>query len=114
MSLTLIKTGAVAAALLVASASGAFAFAPLTGEFAYDTQVKLDHSYASPTVNWADAGDDLTVIGKFGNWYKVKLAGPDGWVKKSSVDLDYYPDPTPSPSPVHACFWGPYGYVCIN
>jgi hypothetical protein len=43
----------------------------------------------------------------------VKVAGPDGWVKKSAISFDYY-DPTPSPSPVQACFWGPYGYVCVN
>ena len=116
MTLSLIKAAAAAAAITVVSASGAFAFAPLTGEFNYDTAIKADHSFAAPTINWANAGDDLVVIGKFGKWIKVKVSGPDGWVKKSAVNLDYYPTPypTPSPSPVHACFWGPYGYVCVN
>ncbi len=115
MTLSLIKTGAVAAAALALSATGAFAFAPLTGEFAYDTEVHAQANNWSPVVNYADAGDDLTVIGKIGKWYKVKISGPDGWVKKSSVDLDYYPTPSPAPSsPVQACFWGPGGYICIN
>jgi hypothetical protein len=118
MTSSLIKAAAAAAAITAISASGAFAFAPLTGTFDYDTQIKLTHSFASPTVNWADAGDDFTVVSKFGNWLKVKVPGPDGWVKQSAVSLDYYatpsPYPTPSPSPVQACFWGPGGYICIN
>jgi hypothetical protein len=114
MTLSLIKAAAAAAAITAVSASGAFAFAPLSGTFNYDTQIKLTHSFASPTVNWADAGDDLIVVSKFGSWLKVKVSGPDGWVKKSAVSLDYYPTPSPSPSPVQACFWGPGGYICIN
>jgi hypothetical protein len=116
MTISLIKAAAAAAAITAVSATGAFAFAPLTGTFNYDTQIKASHTFASATVNWADAGDDLTVVSKFGNWLKVKVPGPDGWVKKSAVSLDYYPTPypTPSPSPVHACFWGPGGYICIN
>lgn len=120
MSLSLIKAGAVAAAMLTATASGAFAFAPVSGTFNYDAPIKADHFFGAPTVNWANEGDDLTIISKFGNWYKVKVPGPDGWVKKSAVDLDYYPTPTPypyvtpTPHPVQACFWGPNGYLCIN
>lgn len=114
MTSSLIKATIVAAAIATLSASSALAFAPLSGEFNYDTAIKADHFFGAPTINWADAGDDLTVIGKFGNWYKVKVSGPDGWVKKSAVSLDYYPTPSPAPSPVQACFWGPYGYVCVN
>lgn len=116
MSLSLIKAAAAATALTLVSASGAFAFAPLSGEFNYSTPIKASHSFSSSTVNWASAGDDALVVSKFGSWVKVKVPGPDGWVKKSAVSFDYYPTPypTPSPSPVHACFWGPYGYVCVN
>jgi hypothetical protein len=114
MSLSLIKAGALAAALITATASGAFAFAPTTGTFNYDTPIKLTHSFGAPTINWGNEGDDLKVVSKFGNWYKVKVAGPDGWVKKNSVELDYYQYQNPNQNPVQACFWGPNGYICIN
>ena len=113
MSLSLVKTGAIAA-VLVLSLAGAAAAAPLHGEISYDTKVKAFHSNGSPTVNWAYEGDDVWIIGQSSGWYKVKVDGPDGWVKKSAVDVDYGPGPGPGPSGPSACFWGPYGYVCIN
>ena len=122
MTRTMIKAAAVAAAAIAVSASGAFAFPTLTGTFNYSTAVKASPSFVSPTINWASAGDDTVVLAKFGTWYKVKVAGPDGWVRTNAVSLNYYPGPSyppyptyPTyPSPIHACFWGPIGYVCIN
>ena len=114
MSLSFVKTGALAATLVL-SLAGAASAAALHGEITYDTKVKQYHSSSSMTVDYAYEGDDVWIIAKSGSWYKVKAPGlTPGWVKKSAVDLDYY-DPTPvGPSGPSACFWGPLGYVCIN
>lgn len=120
MSLNLLKTGAIAATALIISAGGAFAAPYLHGEIAYDTKVKANHSSGSPTLQWADEGQDVTILNAWGNWFYVKLPGPDGWVKKSAVDV-YAPGPgpfppgPPGPGPnVNFCFNGPYGYFCVN
>ena len=55
MTLSLIKAAVAATAITVVSASGAFAFAPLSGEFNYDTAIKADHFFGAPTINWASA-----------------------------------------------------------
>lgn len=115
MSLSILKTGALAATLVLALA-GASAAAPLHGEINYDTKVKQFHSNGSPSVNWVSEGDDVWIIGSVPGWYKVKVPGPDGWVKKSAVDVFYGPGPGPDygyggPS---ACFSGPFGGLCVN
>jgi hypothetical protein len=115
MSLTLLKTGAIAATALMISAGGAFAAPLLHGVIDYDTKVKANHSNGSVTLQWADEGQNVTVLNSFGNWYYVKLPGPDGWVKKSAVDVDYpdYDNQDDGPN-VNFCFNGPYGYFCVN
>ena len=72
------------------------------------------HSLGSPVINSVDEGDYVKILAHWGNWYKIKIAGPDGWVKASVLDFDYVDDPTPGPNNVQACFWGPLGYVCVN
>ena len=51
MTLSLIKAAVAATAITVVSASGAFAFAPLSGEFNYDAAIKADHFFGAPTIN---------------------------------------------------------------
>jgi SH3-like domain-containing protein len=113
MTLSLLKTTAVAGAMLAASTVGSFA-----ATYAYvdhDALVRYNHSTSSIVVNDVSEGDYVKIIGHWGNWYKIKIDGPDGWVKASVLDFDSYdPYPGPGPSPVQACFWGPLGYVCVN
>lgn len=113
MSLSLAKLGAIAATALMISASGAFAAPFLTGTIEYDTKVKANHSNGSPTLQWAEEGQHVTILNSWGNWFFVKLPGPDGWVKKSAVDIDYGDDYDDGPG-VKFCFNGPLGYFCVN
>ena len=107
MSLS-IKTAAIAGAMLLASVGGSFA-----ATLDHDAPIKSGPHNWSSVVQWADAGDYVKVIQCSGNYCYVKINGPDGWVKKNAIDWNNY-GPYPGPSPVQACFWGPYGYVCIN
>jgi len=109
MSLNVIKTGAIAAAILLATTAASFASAWATVD--HDTAVRMFHSNGSPTVNWVAEDDHVKVIDHFGSWYKIKIPGQDGWVKANALDFGGY---GPGPGPVQACFWGPLGYVCIN
>ena len=115
MALSLLKTGALAATVLVMSVSGAFAAS--YGTINYDTKVKKTWSSNSSTVEWVEEGDEVVVLDytkKNGGWFKINPPGPNntGWVKKSAVDLDYIDEPT-KPG-VQFCFNGPLGYLCIN
>jgi SH3-like domain-containing protein len=115
MSLSLVKTGVIAASVLMMSATMAMA-AP-HGTINYDTKIKWNHSSSSPTVGWAYDGDDVIILGGYGSWYKIKDIdeGDKGWVKKSAVDVyGGGGGGGGGGSPVNACFWGPYGYICVN
>ena len=106
-----LKTAALAATILVATAGGAFA-----SQYAYidhDVIVRQFHANGAPVINTADEGDQVKILGHWGNWYKIKVDGPDGWVKANALDFGGPGYPI-DPSPVHACFWGPYGYICVN
>lgn len=114
MSISVLKTGAIAAALLVATTASSFA-----ATWAYidhDVLVRANHNNAAPIVNSADEGDYVKVLAHWGNWYKIKVPGPDGWVRANALDFDGYgPGPGPSDPGVQACFWGPLGgYICVN
>src|SRR6185369_2759446 len=113
MSLSILKVGAIAATALMISAGAASAAPYLHGTIDYDTKVKANHSSMSPTLQWADEGTYVTILSAWGSWFYVKLPGPDGWVKKSAVDIDYGDDYDSGPG-VKACFNGPLGYFCIN
>lgn len=112
MALSFIKTGAVAITVLALSVSGAFAAS--YGTLNYDTKVKKTWSSASATVNWAEEGDTVKILdytGKNGGWFKIKVDGPDGWVKKSAIDVEMDDE---DDSKVKFCFYGPLGYVCAK
>jgi hypothetical protein len=115
MSLSLLKTGAIAATAVIMSISGAFA--ATYGTINYDTKVKAQAKSASQTVNWAEEGDDVLILDytkKNGGWFKIKVPGPDGWVKKSAVEVfTDGPDMDDEPG-VQFCFTGPLGYICVN
>lgn len=116
MALSLLKTGALAATVLVMTVSGAFA--ATYGTINYDTKVKKTWSSNSQTVEWVEEGDYVKVINytkKNGGWFRIDPPGPNnaGWVKKSAIDLDGGYDNDPSPG-IQFCFNGPLGYVCIN
>ena len=110
MSFTL-KSAALAATLLVASAGGAFAsqYAVLD----HDVLVRAYHANGSTVINSADEGDYVKILAHWGNWYKIKVDGPDGWVKANALDFcgPCYPF---VPCLLYACFWGPFGYGCID
>jgi hypothetical protein len=115
MAFSIVKAGAIAATLVTLSVSGAFA--ATWGVIDHDAKVKKSWSSSSMTVNLVEEGDEVMIIDstkKNGGWYKIKIPGTDGWVKKSVVDI-YEPDPGPGDEPgVKFCFTGPLGYVCVN
>jgi hypothetical protein len=107
MTLSL-KTGAIAAAMLLASVGGAFA-----ATIDFNTPVKNGPHNWAPTLQWASFGDHVQVLNCQGQYCFVKIAGPDGWVKKTAISFGG-PGPFPGPYPApYGCFYGPYGYVCI-
>lgn len=106
-----LKTAALAAAILVATAGGSFA-ATIDG----NTKVLDAPNKWASIVQYAFDGEYVKVLKCQGKYCYVKISGPDGWVRKSDIDFGYI-DPWPKKGPkgpVSACFWGPYGYVCIN
>lgn len=83
---------ALVAGLLVIGTAGATLAAPLYGYIDATARVRANHSLGSSTVNWVDEGDQVRIIGEWGNWYKIKIPGPDGWVRKSVVSFDDWED----------------------
>lgn len=112
MNLSL-KTLAVAGALIIASATGAFASS--YAYFDHDTKLFDAPSKWADVVGYGDAGDQLKVIkcdlGNNGNFCKIKYNGWKVYVKESAIEWGYQ---GPSSPDVQACFWGPLGYVCVN
>lgn len=106
---------ALAGAILLATIGSSFA-ATIDG----NTKVLDTPNKWANTLQWAFDGQHVKVLQCQGKFCYVKLAGPDGWVRKSDIDFNNYNGPvypiypTYPSSPVHACFTGPYGYVCIN
>ena len=92
MSLSILKTGAIAATALIMSVTGSMA--AVYGTIDHDnTKVKKTWSSNSATVWILDEGDYVKVINytsKNGGWYRVDPPGPNnaGWVKDSWIDLD--------------------------
>lgn len=112
MSLSLLKIGAIAAAIVLVTAS-----ASLAATFGVVTQgspVRANHSNASAIVNSVAFGQPVEIVNSWGNWYKVKIPGPDGWVRKNRISLNPAPPPPSSGPGVQFCFNGPFGYLCIN
>jgi outer membrane protein assembly factor BamB len=116
MSLSLLKTGAIAAALIVALATGANAKQVLHGEMDDDSPLYSQHSQWSNEIGYADEGDEVVVYGYYkgkGGWFLIKDldTGDHGWVRKHDVDLDWKGPKGPGPG---FCFGGPYGSFCVN
>jgi hypothetical protein len=88
-----LKTAAVAAVVLVATAG-----ASMAAQYAWvdhNAKVKKHHTLASQTVNWVAEGQKVKVIGSWGNWYKLQIPGKDGWVKSHVLDFQPFPGPFP-------------------
>jgi hypothetical protein len=89
-----LKTVAVAAAVVVATAS-----ASMAATYAWvdsTAKVKATHSNSSPTVNWVHEGQKVKIVSSWGNWYKVQIPGKDGWVRAHNLDFaPSYPGPFP-------------------
>ena len=91
MTLSILKTGAIAATALILSATGAFA--ATYGTINYDTKVKKTYSSSSQTV-WIVEEDDyvkvLNYTSKNGGWYRIDPPGPNnaGWIKRKAIDID--------------------------
>ncbi len=112
MSLSILKTGAIAAAIVLATASASLA--ATWGVVTQNSPVRSNHYNASAVVNSVNFGQPVQIVNSWGNWYKIQIPGPDGWVRKNRVSINPAPPP-PSPGPgVQFCFNGPFGYLCIN
>ena len=90
MFITSIKTAALAAAIVLATAG-----ASMAATWAYvdqDARVRSNHSNGSMHVNDVYEGDKVKVVGQWNNWYRLQIPGPDGWVRANVLDFDYYDD----------------------
>jgi len=104
-----LKTVAVAAALVLATAS-----ASMAATYAWvdnNASVKANHSNGSGTVNWVHAGQKVKVVNSWGNWYKVQIPGNDGWVKANVLDFS---PPGYGPFPGYGYGGGTGGSFCVN
>ena len=108
---TMIKTAALAAALVLATAGSSFAAQIAWAD--QDANVRLQHFSGSPTVNWIDEGQQVQVVGQWNNWYKIKIPGQDGWVKASVLDWNNFPN-QPQPNGGSFCVNGNNASFCIN
>lgn len=103
-----LKTAALAAAVVVATAGSSFA---ATYAFVdHDANVKNGHKSSSANVNWVAEGQKVKVIDSYGTWYKIQLPGPDGWVRASTLDFDAWD----GPQDVSFCLSGPVASFCVN
>lgn len=104
-----LKTAALAAIVIVATAG-----ASLAAQYAYvdhNAKVKKHHQNASMTVNQVWTGQKVKIIGGWGNWYKIQVPGPDGWVKAST--LSFGPNWNNNPWPANYPY-GNGGSFCVN
>ena len=107
-----IKTVAIAAVAVIATASASFA---ATAWVDYDAKVKSQPKNNSQTVNYVQEGQKVAILGHAGGWVKIKIPGKDGWVKANA--LDYAPFPNNNPWPNNngsVCINGQYGYICLG
>jgi uncharacterized protein YgiM (DUF1202 family) len=92
-----IKTVALAAAVVVATAGASMAATWAWVD--HDAKVRKNHSNSSSTVNWVEEGQKVKVIAQWNNWFKIQIPGPDGWVRYNVLDFggydddDFYPGP---------------------
>jgi uncharacterized protein YraI len=109
-------TAALSLGLIVATSGGAFAATYAWME--KDANVRKNPLNIAKVVNWVEEGQKVKVIGCEGNWCKLQIAGPDGWVKKSTLDYDYdwFPGPGSYNGPFsgQACVYGEHATFCIG
>lgn len=106
MSFRTLKTAALAAAVIVATAG-----ASMAATYAWvdqDANVRKKAFAGSNIVNWVEEGQKVKIIGQQANWYKIQIPGQDGWVKKGVLDFN----PGPFPFPGYGYGYG--GSFCIN
>ncbi len=112
-----LKTAALAAAVVFATAG-----ASMAATYAYvedDSYVRSNHYTTSPKVNTVYEGDKVRVIGQWNNWYKLSITGPDGWVRGSVLDFDYFDDDYVPPKPGYGfgsqfCVEGKKAQFCLG
>ncbi len=82
----MLKIAAVASVATLATAGASFAATWAWVD--HDATVRANHTSMSPGINYVEEGDKVRVIASWGNWYKIKIPGPDGWVKANVLDFD--------------------------
>ena len=110
------KTVAIAAAVVVATASASFAASAWVD---HDAKVKSKPSNKAQTVNWVEDGQKVQVVAYAGGWVKVKIPGQDGWIKESALDYGYANyDPHyygyGKGYGASVCIGGPIGSLCVS
>jgi uncharacterized protein YraI len=110
------KTVAIAAAVVVATASASFA---ASAYIDHDAKVKSQPTNKSQTVNWVEEGQKVQIVAHSGSWVKVKIPGKDGWVKENALDYAYAPYPVYDDyyGPGYGasvCLGGPLGSLCVS
>jgi SH3-like domain-containing protein len=103
-----LTTAALALVLVSATAGSSMAATGWADHFA---KVKKHHSNASVTVNTISAGQKVQVVNSWNNWYKIKIPGPDGWVKKNAISFNNW---GPGPGWGGGYGGGYGGSFCIN
>ena len=113
-----IITAALAVTVVITGTAAAMASPAVAS---YNASVR-NHPGGS-AVNYVSAGQPVNVVGCNGNWCKVKVPGPDGWVKASVLDFggyddayydDYYPGYYGGVPHGGACIGGPGASFCIH
>ncbi|HEV7275108.1 MAG TPA: SH3 domain-containing protein [Devosiaceae bacterium] len=80
----IIKSSAIAAILVVATAGASLA---AIGWIDHDSVVRNKPAHVSKKVNWVHDGQKVEVVAAYKSWYRVKIPGQDGWVKKGVVNF---------------------------
>lgn len=111
-----LKVSAAAAVVVLATAG-----ASMAAQWAWadqDSKVRYNHNTSSPTVNWIEEGQKVRVIASWGSWYKIKIPGDDGWVKKSVLDFHPSYDDDYNPGHPHVggsfCVGGDNASFCLG
>lgn len=79
-----LKRSALAAVLILATAGASLA---ATGWMENDAPLRHKPSHIAKKVNWVHDGQQVEVVGAYKSWYKLKVPGKDGWVKKGLVSF---------------------------
>jgi len=113
-----LKTVAIAAVAVIATASASFA---ATAWVDHDAKVKFKPKNSSQTVNYVEEGQKVKIVAQNGSWVKIKIPGDDGWIKASALDYSYpvYDDYGPDygygyGGGTSVCLGGPYGSLCVS